>query len=217
MADLLYVIRYFQVVPPIPRLLMGSFVVLTVACCVLTALTDDSDGASVVPIVVLQAFSASTGFAVSARRGYFDLLIARGLSRVRIAIAQWLVALVPGLCSWAILASVRSLSHGGHNPLLESGTAMAFFMASTLPWAANVGLPRFSGAIGWLLLVSLMSAGGVIWPDSVQDVIFPVGLVGGSVASRAGVFAVALLLSVVGMALALVWVHRIDIRLEAAQ
>jgi hypothetical protein len=217
MADLLYVMRYFQVVPPIPRLLLGSFVVLTVACCVLTALTDDADGASMVPIVVLQAFSTSTGFAVSARRGYFDLLIARGLSRVRIAIAQWLVALVPGLCSWAILASVRSVSHGGHNPLLQSGTGLAFFMASTIQWAANVGLPRFSGAIGWLLLVSLMSAGGVIWPDSVQEVIFPIAIVGGTVGTRAGVLVVALLLSVVGLALALVWVHRTDIRLEAAQ
>jgi hypothetical protein len=217
MTDVLYVIRYFQVVPPIPRLLIGSFVALTFACCVLTALTDDPDGASVVPILVLQAFSASTGFAVSARRGYFDLLIARGLPRVRIALAQWLVALVPGLCSWAILASVYSLSHGGHNPLLQSGTAMAFLMASTIPWAANVGLPRFSGAIGWLLLVSLASAGGVIWPDSVQEVIFPVAVVGGSVANRIGVLTVALLLSVAGMAVALVWVHRTDIRLEAAQ
>src|SRR3954465_13055649 len=134
MTDLLYVVRYFQVVPPVPRLMALCFVLLTVLCGCLVAARDSHDAGPALPIVVLQAFSASTGFAVSARRGYFDLLIARGLSRVRIAIAQWLVALVPGLCSWAILASVRSLSHGGHNPLLQSGTAMAFFMASTLPW-----------------------------------------------------------------------------------
>ena len=217
MADLLYVVRYFGVVPPIPRLMMASFVVLTVAGAMIIGLVGDGDGTAVEPILVLQVFSASTGFAAPARRGYFDLLLARGHSRVRIAVLQWLIAILPGLVGWAALTLTWSLSQRADNPLLQSGTVIAFVMASTIPWAANIGLPRFAGGIGWLLLVCLMNAGGVIWPDSVQDVLFPAALVGGSMAGRADVGAVAVALSVLSMTMALVWVHRTDVRLEAAQ
>src|SRR4051812_8620832 len=143
MTDLLYVVRYFQVVPPAPRLMALCFVLLTVLCGCLVAARDSHDARPALPIVVLQAFSASTGFAVPARRGYFDLLFARGQSRVRIAVVQWLLAIVPGVCAWAVLACVQSLVHANENAFLRSGTALAFVMASTVPWAANVGLPRF--------------------------------------------------------------------------
>ena len=66
----------------------------------------------------------------------------------RIAIVQWVVAVLPGLCSWAILSAVHAVLSAGQNPLLQPGTAIAFLMASTIPWALNVALPRFSGAIG---------------------------------------------------------------------
>lgn len=217
MADLLYVVRYFRVVPPIPPLMMASFVVLTVTGATLIGLVGDGDGTVVEPILVLQAFSASTGFAGPARRGYFDLLIARGQSRVRIAVLQWLTAVLPGLCAWATLTVARSLLRSGDNPLLQSGTVIAFLMASTIPWAVNIGLPRFAGAIGWLLLVCLMNAGGVIWPDSVHDVIVPATLVGSSMTDRADVAVVAVTLSILSTAAALAWVHRTDVRLEAAQ
>jgi hypothetical protein len=140
MSNVRYIVQYFQVVPPIPRLLAGSFAALTVACGVLVAFTDDGRGAAALPILVLQAFTASTGFVVPARRGYFDLLIARGHPQTRIAMVQWLLTVLPGLGSWAMLTAVWSLSHGGKNPLLQSGTVIAFLMASTIPWAANVGL-----------------------------------------------------------------------------
>lgn len=215
MTELIYLARYFHVVPPIPRLMIGSFMVLTVAGAILTLVTAHDHAAAAVPIVVLQAFSASTGFVVPARRGYYDLLLARGASLTRIAIVQWLVAVAPGLCSWAVLVGLHASVDAGENPLLQSGTAIAFLMASTIPWALNVALPRFSGAIGWLLLVCIASTGGVIWPDTVHDVIFPVGRVGSSLGRDAAIAAV--LLSALSMAAALVWVRGADIRLEAAQ
>ena len=217
MADVLYVVRYFRVVPPLPRLMALSLVALTIAGVALMMLPGADDGRAVEPLLVLQAFSSSTGFAAPARRGYFDLLLARGHSKVRIAVLQWAVAVLPGVLAWMTLAVFWWLLRAGSNPLAESGTAIAFLMASTIPWAANVGLPRFAGAIGWLLLVCVMSAGGVIWPDSVQEVIFPAALLGGSMAGRTDVAAVTLTLPFVSMAAALAWVHRTDIRLEAAQ
>ena len=217
MTELIYLARYFQVVPPIPRLMIASFMVLTLAGGLVTLVMAHDRAAAAVPIVVLQAFSASTGFAVPARRGYYDLLLARGATPTRIAIVQWVVAVAPGLCSWAILAAIHAALDAGENPLLHSGTAIAFLMVSTIPWAINVSLPRFSGAIGWLLLICLASTGGVIWPDTIDEVIFPVALVGSSLHARPDVVTAAVLLSAVSMASALAWVRGADIRLESAQ
>jgi len=217
MTELIYLARYFQVVPPIPRLMIGSFVVLTLAGGLVTLVTAHDHAAAAVPIVVLQAFSASTGFAVPARRGYYDLLLARGATPARIAIVQWVVAVSPGLLSWAILGAVHAVLDVGENPLLRSGTAIAFLLASTVPWAINVALPRFSSAIGWLLLICLASTGGVIWPDTMDEVIIPVGLVGNSLVDRPDVIIAAVLLSTLSMAAALGWVRGAEIRLEAAQ
>ena len=86
-----------------------------------------------------------------------------------------------------------------------------------MPWAINVALPRFSSAIGWLLLICLASTGGVIWPDTVDEVIIPVGLVGNSLVDRPDVIIAAVLLSALSMAAALGWVRGAEIRLEAAQ
>lgn len=217
MRDLLYVVRYFHVVPPVPRLMMLSFAVLTVAGGALTTLADTATAGTAIPIFTLQAFAASTGFAVLARRGYFDLLVVRGQPRMRIAIVQWMLAVIPGACCWAVLAVLYAVGEGGTNPFLQAGTIVSFVMVSTIPWAANVALPRFSGAIGWLLLVCLADSGGVVWPDSVHEVIFPIALLGASLQGRWEVLTIAVALSLASMTIALTWVHRADIRLEAAQ
>ncbi len=218
MGNVLYVFRYFRVVPPIPALMSGSFVVITLVGALSIVVTGEGRGVAAVPVIVLQAFSASTGFSAPARRGYFDLLLARGEPRARIAVVQWLTAITPGVLSWAGLTAVQALVRGAaSNPLLASGTVTALLMASTIPWAVTVALPRFSGAIGWLLVVCLGAAGGVVWPDPVRQVVFPIDLIGQRVDNRAQVWLPAMLLSLVSITIALWWVHRTDIRLEAAQ
>ena len=215
--DLLYVIRYFHVVPPVPRLMMLSFAALTVVGAALTMFAGSVNAAAAIPILALQAFAASTGFAVLARRGYFDLLVVRGQPQMRIAIVQWVLAILPGTCCWAVLATFHAAGRGGANPFVQPGTIVSFLMVSTIPWATNVALPRFSGAIGWLLLVCLVNSGGVTWPDSVHEVIFPVALLGATLHGRVAVMTTAVALSLASMTVALTWVHRADIRLEAAQ
>jgi hypothetical protein len=215
-TDLRYIVQYFHVVPPVSRLMILSFGVLAAAGGLLMV-TGDRDGTAAVPILLLQAFGVSTGFAVLARRGYFDLLVARGQPRVRIALVQWAVAAAPGLCCWAVLGGLHAIAFDRGNPFTRSGTVVAFLMASTIPWAVSVGLPRFSGAIGWLLLACLAESRGIVWPDSVHDVIVPVALLGADVGERLDVIAPAVALSAATMAAALLWVHRTDIRLEAAQ
>lgn len=218
MANLLYVLRYFRVVPPIPMLLTSSFAVVTLVGVLSIAFGGDGGASTALPVIVLQAFSASTGFSAPARRGYFDLLMARGEPRARIALAQWLTAITPGVLSWASLAGVQALLHRTvGNQLLASGTLMALLMASTIPWAVTVGLPRFSGAIGWLLVVCIGAVGGVVWPEPVRAVVFPIHVLGESVGGRRSVLIPALLLALLSMVIALWWVQRTDVRLEAAQ
>ena len=218
MTNVLYVFQYFRVVPPIPRLMTGAFVAITFVGVLSIVFASAHDASAVVPVIVLQAFSAATGFSAPARRGYFDLLLARGEPRTRIAAVQWLTAITPGVASWATLAAVDALVHGpSGNPLLRSGTFLALGMASTIPWAVTVSLPRFSGAIGWLLVVALGTVGDVIWPEPLRQVLFPIGLIGQRVAGQWEVCLPALLLSLISVACALWWVHRTDIRLEAAQ
>src|SRR5205085_8793178 len=105
-ANVVYVFRYFRVVPPIPTLLTACFGGVTTIGAIAIVATGDHDDATLVPVLVLQAFSASTGFAAPARRGYFDLLLARGEPRVRIALVQWVAAILPGCASWCLLALV---------------------------------------------------------------------------------------------------------------
>jgi len=57
----------------------------------------------------------------------------------------------------------------------------------------------------------------IIWPDSVHDVLVPVALLGVDLGLRPGVMTTAIALSMVSMTSALIWIHRADIRLEAAQ
>ena len=113
MRDLLYVIRYFHVVPPVSRLMMISFAVLTVTGGVVITVADGANAGAATPILALQAFAASTGFAVLARRGYFDLLVVRGQPRMRIAIVQWVLSILPGACCCVVLSAVHAAGHSG--------------------------------------------------------------------------------------------------------
>jgi hypothetical protein len=215
-GDLRYTFRFFRVVSPTSRLMTYTFVVL-VATGGLTIVFRPDDGVSaVVPVLVMQAFSAATGFASAARRGYFDLLIARGSPRLQIAVVQWLTSIAPGIASCALLVVIDAVVHGRAAHVTAGGTVVSLLMASTIPWSVTVALPRFSGTIGWLLVMCVGSVTASTWPTALRAVVFPLPLVGQSLDSG-GTAAAVVGLSLASMAMALAWVHRTDIPLEAAQ
>ena len=78
-----YAVRFFRVVPPVSRLMVASFGVLTVSAG--AALVVDPDRASrvVLPTLVLQAFAVSVGFTAFARRGYYDVLLTTGQNQAQ--------------------------------------------------------------------------------------------------------------------------------------
>jgi hypothetical protein len=115
-----------------------------------------------------------------------------------------------------------------------SGTVAAVSLVSTIPWAVTLRLPRFAGAIGWLLVVTvalliapdLPTRGGeehvgdwMIWLQKAGAVlVYPPLLVGERVDAQDG-FAVlpGVFLATAALAVAFRSAIRRDIPLEAAQ
>jgi hypothetical protein len=235
MREFWSLVRFFHVVPPVPSMMTGTFVVLTIAAA--TAIIRDPGRAAgaLVPILLLQSLAASSGFALPARRGHYDLLLTRGSSRTLIALVHWSTSIIGGVASWLTLAVLELVvTLGAKQSLFASGTCAAMFLVSTLPWAITVALPRFAGGIGWLLVAvtaaTTFSTGvmdewnatstqieQLAWP-AWSFFIFPVGAVGQHLA-RAELVAVvpAVALAVCSMVGACRWIAHTDIRLEAAQ
>jgi hypothetical protein len=233
MAEIWYAVRFFRVVPPVARLMVLSFACVAAVAAAALASDPGRGARAVIPIVVLQLFAVSAGFAVSARRGYYDLLLTSGTGRVRTALVHWVMSMAPGVVSWVALGLFEAAVSGNHHGIMASGTAAAMFVVSTVPWALTVALPRFAGAIGWMLLCVMAvtltpigDQGGAAWRASLEDqswtaaaafLLFPIRLVGEDVLNRLGTVTPGMAFAAAAMAMALIWIHRTNLPLEAAQ
>jgi hypothetical protein len=224
-------VAFFVAVPPLSHLMVASFVAITAAAAIATSVDADRARAALVPTLVLQVFATSTGFATHARRGHYDLLLTTGVGRLRTAAVQWMMAASPGALSWALIAGVEVMATDTAYGL-TSGTITALVTVSTVPWAITVALPRFSGAIGWLLVVvatlALASPGARVvllegaetaplWLIACAGPLFPMRMVGIDAAHEALAVVPALVLAALSMMTALVWIHRTPLPLEAGQ
>jgi hypothetical protein len=113
-------------------------------------------------ILLLQMFSASSGFAGSAAHGYFDPILASGRSRNRIAMGSLVASTVPGIAAWLIIVLIAAA-------LGQAGTALrlhrfvALILVSTIAWAGGLALPRMAAGGLWafVLLTVALSRGAV--------------------------------------------------------
>ncbi len=235
MRDVWYLVRFFRVVSPVSSMMTGTFAVLTLVSASVIGADPGRASNALMPLLLLQSFAASSGFALPARRGHYDLLFTRGSSRMSIALVHWVTSIIPGLTSWLILAIVELVVSGGASRQLSaSGTHAAILLVSTLPWAITVSLPRFSGGIGWMLVavttatalstdlfarwtVSSTRIEELAWP-AWSFLIYPLGVVGRHL-DREEMMAVtpALALAVAALVTACRWVAQRDVPLEAAQ
>jgi hypothetical protein len=235
MTRLMYLARFFLVVPPMPLLMLGAFAVVTVAGSLMIFLDPTRAAGAMTPILLLQLFACASGFDVPARRGHFDLLLTHGVPRRLIVLGHWCASTLPGLLSWLVTASVAHVvTRDRVVSLFSVGTICAVLQVSTIPWATTTRLPRFSGAIGWLLILATVSlllppfavldveGSGGSWESwatvSLAVLVYPPMLVGHA---PAGHDALVLLPAAVGSAVAVaiaMWsIGRRDIPLEAAQ
>jgi hypothetical protein len=216
-------------------MMSATFVVLVVIGAAAIVRDPGAATRALSPVLLLQLFAASSGFAMPARRGHYDLLLTRGGSRLWLALAHWAASVAPGVASWILLAAAEQLASQGANlALLSSGTCAAVLLVSTLPWALTVRLPRFAGAIAWLLVLATVSstaAAGTLegWTIASSGIpmlarpawvflIYPLAAVGQDL-SHAQLVAIspALVMAICGMVLACRWIDRADVPLEAAQ
>jgi hypothetical protein len=233
MRTILYLLRFFRVASPLPALVVWTFGVIVAGACTIIIFVPARTAGALAPLLVLQMFASSSGFAVPGRRGHYDLLLTRTGGRVSIALAHWVSSIAPGIAAWLIVCSVEALTTGRTSIAMASGTCAAVALVSTIPWAATIALPRFSGGIGWLLILTIaaitLSSGDDAWVLSAGEsegfvagasafLVYPIAAVGRQLSSRELLtVSPALTLAVVSMAAACRWVRRATFPLEAAQ
>jgi hypothetical protein len=113
-------------------------------------------------ILLLQMFSASSGYAGSAARGYYDPLLVSGRSRAGIALGSLIAAAAPGALAWLAIAAIATALGRGHSAFALHRQA-ALVLVSTAAWAAGLALPRMAAGALWsaLLLTLTLSRGFV--------------------------------------------------------
>ncbi len=230
-----YLLRFFVVAPPMPVSMVGAFAA-TVTVGAFVLLVGAGHGqAAVTPVLVLQLFATSSGFAMPARRGHYDLLLTRGEGRVRAALAHWMLSAAPGVASWLAVGLIELAASGvTRSAAFSTGACAALVLVSTLPWALSIGLPRFAASIGWLLVLVIATAtapadAAEIWLRDAQGgretpmaavvfLLYPLSVVGRDLGpSESLVVVPALTVAACAMLAACRWIARADFPLEAAQ
>lgn len=227
-------LRFFSIVRlHSPYMLLALSAVLVSGIAML--IVDPMRGAdALAPLALLQMLAASSGFAVAARRGHFDLLLTAGPGRVNVALAHLGLSILPGVIVWATLGLVEMAVTGTVRPVaFASGSVASVWVISALAWALTVPLPRLSGGIAWLLGIAMWIvgwSGGMALIDAVDEgragaltravivALCPFLLVGKRLSGNDAMLALpAVTLATMLAAGAVRWIARMDVALESAQ
>ena len=227
-------LRFLRVVPLHSPYMLLALTAVGLSSVAMIVLDPGMGEDAVAPVALLQMFSASSGFAVPARRGHFDLLLTGGATRLRIALAHLAISVLPGLILWAAVGAAEMAAGGTLAPrAFASGTVFAMFVISALAWAVTIPLPRLSGGIAWLLLIALAMVGWLEWraviaaagtgaldPGSLAAVylLCPLLLVGRRVGgAQLPTLLPGVLVAVIACVVAVWSITRMDVPLESAQ
>ena len=225
-------VAFYRVVP-LHSPYMWLALSLITAIGILILVVDPSAGEQVVvPIVFLQMFSASTGFAVPARRGHYDLLMTSGAGRLRVAATHLLLSVAPGMAAWLVVGGVEAAVRRGESIALSPGSVIALLVVSTLAWAVTVPLPRLSGGVVWLLAIVMLLGTTDQWRGAALAAREGIPSIGGALVyalcpfllvgrpltwPAAWMVVPGVALSAIAVASALAWVTKMDVPLEASQ
>jgi len=231
-ATVMFLVAFFRAAPPVTRP-MALCLAATAALGGAAMSAGVATGATVLtPLLVLHIFAASSGFGLATRRGYYDLVLSRGVSVTGLMLAHWLASIAPGVAAWMAVAAFEPLVSTDVPAALTSGSLTALGLASTLPWALTTPLPRFAAAIGWLVLLvtslavapsgqlHLVEALRASQPSALGAlavVAYPMGLLGvDALQLPAGTVSPGLACAIGSMLGALEWHRRAEVPLETA-
>jgi hypothetical protein len=228
----IFVAAFFRAAPPVTRPIVMALWAVAAAGCVAMAAGLAPGRTVLTPLLVLQIFAASSGFGHSLRRGYYDLLLARGVPAIGMLTAHWVASIAPGVAAWLLVAGLEHVVSGAEPAAMTSGSLVALALASTLPWAVTTPLPRFAAAIGWLVLlvtslavvpsgqaelVAALQAPDASLLGALAIVAYPMALIGLDAARLpVGTIGPGLLVALAAVSAALLWYRRTDAPLETA-
>ena len=109
--------------------------------------------------IVFQLFAASTGYRERLRRGHFDPILVGRAGSWRIAAAHWAVSASLGVLVWIVLVLIELTMRPGQWPMgLKAPHLLVLLYTSTAVWVLTLPLPRYTGALLWLVaLVALLA------------------------------------------------------------
>ena len=207
--NVLYALRYLQIVAAVPPLFLAGFAVAVGAAAATLATDSSAVVEALTPVLLLQLFAASSGFQVPARRGYYDLLLTSGSSRWQIAMAHCVSSIVPGLTAWIAVACLEiATSHGARFDSVSPGTCVAFVAGSLIAWSASLSLSRGTAAVAWLLIMTI---------PALTRFASPIQLLGQHVSRDPVPLGAATMVATLAVAVAWARIVRGDVRLEASQ
>jgi hypothetical protein len=184
------VVHFFRVVTPLPSLMLTTTGVVAVGAATTVLLAPGRVQDALAPVLVLQLFGAASGFLSPARRGYYDLLFTRGCGRWSIVVGHWWMSIAPGVCAWLLVGVAEAVARRAYPGVaLANGSLLALTLVSALAWAFTVGMPRFSGAIAWLVVLAALTrvwspavlaaaVDGRSWEGAVAVLVYPYLVVG---------------------------------------
>ena len=147
--------RFFLVVAPCPswmRVAFGAAVLMGGATLWFNPSDVDSALGS---ILLLQMFSASSGYAASAARGHFDAILVSDRSRVSVAAGSLAAAALPGAIAWMMVVAWATALGAGPTALAPQRQA-AFLVVSCVAWSAGLAWPPMAAGALWItVLVTL--------------------------------------------------------------
>lgn len=215
-------LRFFRVVAPVPPWMHLAFGASVIVGGGVLGLKMSDASAALAPVFLLQLLAASSGFAVPARRGHYDLLLTSGESRLWIGAAHGAASTAPGIVCWLLVAVLEGVINRGFPVAsLSSGTIVAMLVVSAFSWAVTVPSPRLTGGIVWLfVMVSAATAlpDRDVLPLSLSILLVPWAIVGRQIpASEALSLVPVVALSLAAVVCALVWIDRLDVTLQVAR
>jgi hypothetical protein len=155
-------LRFLLVVSPPAAWMVAAFAASVLLGAVTLWLNPADVDSAFGSILLLQMFSASSGFAGPAGRGHFDPLLTGGRSRLRIAIGSLVASTLPGLVAWAVVVLIAvALGRGG--TALAFHRQVALILVSAIAWAGGLALPRMAAGGLWafVLLTAALSRGAI--------------------------------------------------------
>jgi hypothetical protein len=200
-------LRFFQILELSHPVVTVGLILITFASMVAIVVSPGQAAAFAWPVLMSQVLASSSGFAPPARRGHYDLPLTMGLGRSAIGLAHWCVSAWPGIAAWLALAVTELLVSPRPSRLIRLASVSTLILSSTLPWALTVPFPRLTG--GLAIILGGMSISAIVPRDLHSQW---VRLFDGAPIQVAVIASTA---SVVAMILALQFICRMDVRLEA--